>query len=115
MADLDHALQTDQALLVNLISRQQFGVVAEIAQEPGELPQGFGGAVQASGNGSPGERLRLDYGKAEKVKRLLGMPAVLGTLYPDQEQAVRDCCTGASRFMQALDMALHAAPSFWPM
>ncbi len=37
-ADLDHAPQIDQGLVVDLILSQQFGVVAEVAQEPAQLP-----------------------------------------------------------------------------
>ena len=34
MADLDHTSESDQVFLIDLISPEQFGVVAEVAEEP---------------------------------------------------------------------------------
>ena len=38
--------EPDQSFLIDLVAAEQFGVVAEIAQEPAELPQGFRGAIE---------------------------------------------------------------------
>ena len=42
VADLDHALQTNNLAFVDLILTGQLGVVAKVAQEPVQLPQAFG-------------------------------------------------------------------------
>ena len=39
MAEPDHTSEADQLPVIDLISAQQFGVVAEVAQEPVEFPQ----------------------------------------------------------------------------
>ncbi len=46
-ADLDHAPQVDQRLVINLVLSQQLRVVAEVAQKPAQLPHGSGCAVEA--------------------------------------------------------------------
>jgi hypothetical protein len=48
VADLDDAAKPDQALLINFISPEQLGVVAEVAQEPVELPQRSRRAVETA-------------------------------------------------------------------
>ena len=48
-ADLDHTPQVDQGLVIDLILSEQLGVIAEIAQEPAQLPHGSGRAVEAAG------------------------------------------------------------------
>jgi len=39
VTDLNYAPQTDQLSLVDLIASQQFGVMAKVAQKPGQLPE----------------------------------------------------------------------------
>jgi hypothetical protein len=111
VADLDDAAQTEQTFLIDFIAADEFGVIAEVAQEPIELPQSFGCAVEATRYGPPGEMLGLDHGHAQKVVRLLLMP-ILSALHANQVEAVGNFGrAGWIRFMQALDATSHAAPS----
>jgi len=41
LADLDHSAKANEILVVDFIVAEQVGVVAEVPQKPGELPQGF--------------------------------------------------------------------------
>ena len=90
-ADLDHARQVDQCFVIDFIAAQQFGVVAEVAQEPAQLPQRFGCAVEAAGHETcPVRSLGLEDGEADLVIRFLLVPAILGSIHPDQEDPVRN-------------------------
>src|SRR5262249_24357561 len=46
MGDVDDPLEIDDRPLVDLLPTKQFLVVAEVSAEPGELPEGFRGAVK---------------------------------------------------------------------
>ena len=39
MRDTNNTLQSNQRFLIEFISTQQIGVIAEIAEEPAELPE----------------------------------------------------------------------------
>jgi hypothetical protein len=57
----------------------------------------------------------LNNGQIERVVRLLCLPAELRTLHAHEEDPVGDLVNGtAIGGMQAIDLALHAAPSFGP-
>ena len=94
LADLHHAPQSEQGLVIDLFSPEQLGVVAEIAQKPAQLPQGLGGAVQAAGHEAPGQFVGFEDGEARIVIGLLLVPAILGPIDPDQEQPVRNSVAG---------------------
>jgi len=55
MADLHHAGQADQLRFIDFIATEQFDIVAKVAQEPVELPEGFRIAIEAAGNDMVGE------------------------------------------------------------
>src|SRR5579863_2283710 len=44
--------KAEERLFVHIISAQEIGVIAEIAQEPTEFPQRFGSAVKATVEGT---------------------------------------------------------------
>ena len=67
VADFDHAAETDRALVIDFIAAEQFGIVAEVAQEPIKLPQGFGSAIETSGKSMAGKSTRLEDGKTKQV------------------------------------------------
>ena len=48
--------------LIDFIATQQFDIVAKVAEEPVELPEGFGIAIQTSGNDVAGKSARLQNG-----------------------------------------------------
>ena len=57
--------------------------------------------------------MRFKDGEAQDVERLRRVPAVLGAVDADEEDAVGDTVAGSlGRLAQALDAAFHAAPSF---
>ena len=114
-ADLDHAPQVDQGLVIDLILSEQFGVIAEVAQEPAQLPHRPGRAVQAAGHETPGQVPGLEDGEADLVIRLLLVPAILGPIHPDQEDPIRNRVNGRHvRRAERLEIAPHAAPSLFP-
>src|ERR1019366_5060518 len=90
VADLDDPDQPAQSALVDLVLAQQFGVIEEIPQKPTQLPHRLWGAVETAGNRAPGERLGLKNGEPEQIKALLGLPAMLRPIKPDEKYAVRN-------------------------
>ena len=90
VADLDHPAESDEILVVDFVVAKQVSVVAEVAQEPSELPKRFGRAIDAAGKGFAFELLRLKDSETEEVKGLLRVPAILGSLHADEEQSIGD-------------------------
>src|ERR1700730_4594640 len=76
-ADLYHAPEVEQGLVIDLILSEQLRVVAELAQKPAQLPHRSGGAVQAAGHEAPGQMLGFKDSEADLVVRLLLVPAIL--------------------------------------
>ena len=114
VADLDHAAESGEGLLVDLVASEQVRVVEEIAQEPAELPQSFRGAIHAPGDDPPSEFARLKDGEPQDVEGLRRMPAVLGAIDANKEHAVgHSISTGLGGLTQALDSTCHAAPSLF--
>lgn len=114
MADLDHTLEADQLAFVHFVAAEQFGIVAKVAQEPVQLPQGFRVAVEAAGNDVVGESAGLKNGKAKGVVRLLCLPPKVDHCDADQEDPVGDLVGSAAiGGVQTGDLAFHAAPAFW--
>src|ERR1700737_3080156 len=66
-ADLYHAPQVDQGLVIELILSEQLRVVPEVAQKPAELPHGPGGAVQAKGHEASGQILGVEDSETDLV------------------------------------------------
>ena len=52
MGSPDHAAEIDQGLFVHLILGEQFRVIAEIAQEPIQLPESSFGAIEPTREGA---------------------------------------------------------------
>ena len=59
MTYFQDTLQADQRAIIDFIVSQQFGVVAEVAQEPAQFPHRSGGAVEAAGDQASGQMLGL--------------------------------------------------------
>src|ERR1700676_2928229 len=90
VGDPHDTAQAEQRLFIDFISAHQIGVVAEIPQEPAELPKCFGGAVETT---SERTALMLSWFKdseSQNVERPLRMPAVEGPIETDQENALQD-------------------------
>jgi hypothetical protein len=82
-----HPAEVQEGLLIHLVSVEQIGVIAEITQEPIQLPEGSFSAVQPPREGSSYKRLRLQNNKANRQKRFLRMPAIRSGIDSNQEKA----------------------------
>jgi hypothetical protein len=115
VAALDHALQPYELPFVHLVPSEQFGVVAEVTQEPGQLQQGFRAAIEPARQEVAGKPAGLKNGQSERVVWLLCLPAKLDSLHPNEEDSVGDLVGGtAIGGVQAVDQVFRAAPSLWP-
>ena len=88
MADLDHALQTYKLPLIDFVASEEFGVVAEVAQKPVQLPEGFRAAIEPARKDVAGEPAGLQNSQTERVIRFLCLPLKPDSLHLDQEEAV---------------------------
>jgi hypothetical protein len=61
MSNLNDTLQSTQRLDLNFVLLQKFLAIAEVAQEPGKLPQGLRSTRRARSNRATDEWLRLKY------------------------------------------------------
>ena len=66
----------EESFFIDLVSAQQFQVVAKISKKPSELPKGTFGAVPESREGKCFIRSWLENGEAHGKEGLLGMPAI---------------------------------------
>ena len=106
MADLDHPLQTHELGFVHFVASEEFGVVAKVAQEPVQLPQGFLAAIEPARKDVARKTGGLKNGQSQGVVGFLGLPAEQDSLYPDKENRVRDLVGGtAIGGVQAGDLA----------
>ena len=85
-----NARETEQSLLIHLVSAEQIRVVAEIPQKPIQFPERLLGAVESSGNLAGGEVLGLEDREAEDEERFLRMPAIVGPIHANQEHAFQE-------------------------
>ena len=90
MADLDHPCQTHKLGFVDLITSQQFGVLAEIPQEPVQFPQGSRAAIDPARKDLPGKPPGLTNGQSERVVSPQCLPLKLRSLHTNQEDTVGD-------------------------
>ena len=88
VADLDDSDEAAQGVLVDLVLAQQFGVIEKIPQEPAQLPHCLRRAVETADDRAPGEPLGFKDGKSKHIKALLGLPAMLSMIDPDEKHAV---------------------------
>jgi hypothetical protein len=115
VADLDHALQTYELPLVDLVATEQFGVIAKVAQEPVQLSQGFRGAIEPAGKDVAREPAGFQNGQSQGVVGLLCLPLKPDSLHPDEKDSVGDLVSRtAIGGVQTGDLSFHAAPSFGP-
>ena len=94
MADLDDTAEADQALVVDLIPAEQFGVVAEVAQKPVEFPQRSGRAVEAAGNRVSGEFFGFEDREAKEIERFSCIPPMMGSLDANEQQTIANLRSG---------------------
>ena len=114
LADLYNSPQVNQRLVLDLILSKQFGVIDKIPQKPTQLPQSSGRAVQATRDATPDQMFRLENNEAYLVIRLLLLPAISRVIHPNQEKTVwNGVQRGHIPRAKRLEIAIHAAPSFW--
>src|SRR5205814_10044271 len=89
VADLDDTAKTDQCFFTNFIAVKQVWVIQEISQEPAQLPERLGCAVESSADLPTGQLLGLQSRESQDVERFLRMPTVLGFLHANQEDSIR--------------------------
>jgi hypothetical protein len=77
----DDSAEIQESLLIDLISAEEFGVVAEIAKKPVEFPKCSVGAIQPSIERSSFERFWLDDDKSNFKKGLLFVPSIKGLFH----------------------------------
>ena len=82
MANLDHTLETYELSFVDFVASEQFGVVAEVAKEPVQLPQGPRAAIEPAGNDLTGKSAGLKDGQRQGVIGLLCLPLKPGLVAP---------------------------------
>ena len=85
MTYFHYTLQADQRLVIDFILSQQLGVIAEVAQEPGQFPHCSGCTVEAAGNQAAGQMLGFENREADLVIRFLQVPAILHSINLDEE------------------------------
>ena len=111
MRDANNALQTEQSFLVEFISAQQIGVVAEVAQEPTEPLQCFGRAVDPARQGMATVLFRFENREAQQVKRSGWMPTVESPINTDEKYTLKLIGAISPFAMQAGNVACHELTS----
>src|SRR5208283_619538 len=96
VADLDHSFQSYDLGLVDFIASKQFGVVAEIAQEPVELPEGLRVAIEPARNEVPSKPAGLKNGQSQGVIGLPFLSIKPDSLHLNQEDSIRDLVSGTA-------------------
>ena len=113
MTDFDHAPQRYELTFIHFIATEQFDIVAKVAQEPVELPQGLRIAVESARNDVIAKSVRFQNSQNKCVIRLLCLPAEIDFLHANEEDPVRNLVGGAAiGGVQPGDLAFHAAPAF---
>jgi len=103
----DDTAEIQERLLINLIPSEQFRVVSKIPKEPAEFPKRALGAVEAPGEGKCFMGGGLQDAEAQSKEGLLGMPAIGGPFYPDEEEPVEITDQILLPRMQAGNVAPH--------
>jgi hypothetical protein len=66
----------EESFFINLVSTEQFGVIAKITKKPGELPERTFRTVEASRKGERFKGSRFENGEANGEEGFLGMPTI---------------------------------------
>jgi hypothetical protein len=96
---------------IDFVSAHQVGVVAEIPQEPAELPKCFGGAVKTTVKRTTLIFTRFKDTELQNVKWSLRMPPVESSIDANQEDAFQRIITCGLFTVQTGNMAFHDATS----
>src|SRR5579864_3611256 len=111
MRNADHPSQIHQGLLIDIVLSEQGLVIAEVAQEPIQLPQGFRCAIEPSGETSRFVFFRLEDYEVKGEERLLRVPAIGGSFDSDQKQSFELALLVLTLLAEAGDMPFHECTS----
>src|SRR5271167_1289171 len=111
VGQLHHSTQPDQGLVVNLIATEQLSVVTEVAQEPAELPQRLGGAVEPRAEGAPNPGCGFENGEAQGIERFLTLLRIADLIDSNQEHAIGNLPLRLHGRSKTLETSFHAAPA----
>jgi hypothetical protein len=103
--------EVQEGFLIHLVPVEQIGVIAEIAQEPIQLPERSFGAIQPTREGSCGKRFRLENDQANGKERFLGMPAIGSSIDSNEEQALEKTVAILVSRMQTGNVSFHGFAS----
>src|SRR6516164_2806732 len=87
-AGADDTAEMEQRFFIDLITAQEFGVIAKVAQEPVQAPESTFTAVDTAGKGPLEVGFGLEDAETHDQEGLLGMPAVCGVFNLHQEEPV---------------------------
>src|SRR5713101_8092268 len=105
--DAHDPTQADEGLFIDLVSAEQVEVIAEVPQEPVELPQGLLSAIEPSRDCLAGMFFGLEDGQAQGEERLLRVPAMEHSFDPDQEDPFYIVVIVRGLLMESRDVAFH--------
>jgi hypothetical protein len=99
--------------LIDFLASEQVRIVEEVAQEPAQLPQCFGRAVNATRDHTSSKRFRFENAEAKDVERFLRIPSILSLIDAHEEHSVGHMVRSRRRsFAETLNATSHATPSF---
>jgi hypothetical protein len=101
VADLDYAAETCQSPLVDLVSPNEFGIVDEVTQETNRASTWPWPCNRDARKSYGREFARLEYGEAKQVKRLLGVPAIQGSIHADEKHTIWHVAPPTSRMTRS--------------
>src|SRR5208282_6428849 len=105
------AAEVDEGLFVDLVLIQQFWVVAEVPQEPVELPKRPLGRVQPARERPSLERFGFENDEPNRKEGSIGMPPVGSPLHASQEQPFERSLAIELSCMQTRNMTFHGFTS----
>src|SRR5690348_8919549 len=111
MRNTDHPSQIHQSFLIDIILSEQGLVIAEVAQEPIEFPQGFWCAIEPSRETPPFIFLGFEDDEGEGEERLLRVPAIRGSFNSDQKQSLELDRLVLGLLTETADMPFHECTS----
>jgi hypothetical protein len=103
----NNSSKIQECFFVDLISAKEFGVIAEISEEPGELPKRSFRAVESSGKGQCLMGGWFKDAEAKRQKGLLRMPAIRSPLDTNQKQPIEIAGYTVMSRLQTRNMSSH--------
>src|SRR5271157_5803533 len=109
---LEDSPKANQRFLIDFVSEEQVVFVAEIPQEPVQLPQGLRRAIEPPGEGLARQFFGFEDRELEGKERLFAMPTIGGLRDSDEEHSFEEIVAVLGLQMQAREMAFHEDTSW---